>query len=97
MSERQKHERLDRAHQAAIRGDKFKLFLADPDVDAFFVAYERDQVERMLRADVGDDDARRSCALKLSAMREFRSFLATAVKVGDQASATLLKEATSHE
>ena len=96
MSDRQ-HDKLERAHRAAARGDRFRLFLADPDVGAFFAAYERDRVDDMAKADVCDDDGRRAAALRLRAMREFHSFLTSAVQAGDKASETLMKEAKSNE
>jgi len=77
-----------------MRGERFRSFVADPDVAAFFKAYEADRIERLLRAGAADDDARRSAALEINAMREFKSFITSAIAAGDHASTILQKENT---
>jgi len=92
---RDETQRLDRASQAAMRGERFRDFMADGDVAAFFAAYERDHIERMLKAGPGEDDTRRDAALAISAMREFRAFIHAAILAGARASETLRKENTT--
>ncbi len=87
-------DRLERANHAAMRGERFRTFVADPDVAAFFDGYEKRLVEAMLSAVAADDDARRSAALQINAMREFRNFLTTGVFVGSQAREILERENT---
>ena len=85
-------ERLARAQHARDRGERFKAFLQDPDVVEIFAAYERDQLNDMLKASPTDDDARRACALAINAMRAFRAFLSAAVVSGETAGETLKRE-----
>lgn len=75
-----------------MRAEKFAAFMSDPDVVAFFAAYERDQVETMLRAATTDDDARRAASLSIKAMREFRAFITGGIAAGDRALETLKRE-----
>ncbi len=89
---RDETERLDRAAQSAMRGDRFRLFMTDPDVIAFFDAYERDHINRMLNAQPSDDDTRRDGAIRIHAMREFRAFIKAAIAAGDKSAETLRKE-----
>lgn len=89
---RDETERLDRAAQSAMRGDRFRLFMSDPDVIAFFDAYERDHVERMLSVAPTDHESRQGEAMLINAMREFRAFIKAAIAAGDRSAETLRKE-----
>ena len=75
-----------------MRGERFRSFIADPDVAAFFKAYEADRSEKLLHAGAADDRARQSAALEINAMREFKNFIVSAIAVGDHASTILQKE-----
>lgn len=84
-------ERLERAGHSVIRAEKFRAFMADPDVRAFLDAYERDNVRKMLSAPLADDEARREAAVAINAMREFVAFVSQAINAG-ALSAKLLSE-----
>ncbi len=92
--DRDKTARLDRASQTAMQGERFRMFLSDPGIVAFFDAYEKDAMSALLKCQPTDDDGRRAAALKINAMRDLRSFLSAAIASGDQASETLKRENT---
>lgn len=87
--------RLDRAANSVRRAEKFAAFLADPDIAAYFAAYERDQIENMIKAVPTDDEQRRSAALMINAMREFRGFLMSAIASGET-SLNVLRESADN-
>ncbi len=92
MNDDRKREALERAQHAVRRSETFQRFVDDPDIKAFFDAYERDCINQMLRAAPTDDDTRRAQALRANAMRELRSFLSSAVVSGERALKTLMKD-----
>lgn len=83
---------LGRLQHARDRGERFKTFLDDPDVAAFFTAYERVEIDAMLKASPTDDETRRAHALAINSMRAFRAFLSAAVVSGETAGDTLKRD-----
>lgn len=92
MKDDRKAERLERASASVLRAEKFQKIVADPDVQAFFAAYERDRIEAMLKALPLDHDGRQSAALEISAMRAFKGSLANAIAAGERSLEVLSKD-----
>jgi hypothetical protein len=84
--------RLERASASVLRAEKFQRFVDDPDVVAFFAAYERDRIEAMVRALPLDHDGRQAAAMQISAMREFKAFIASAITAGERSLDILKKD-----
>lgn len=85
-------DRLQRASTSVLRAEKFQRFIDDPDVAAFFDAYERDRVEAMLRASPLDHDARQEAAMQVQAMRQFKAFISSAIVAGERSLEVLNKD-----
>ena len=94
MSDVKARERLDRALKGFERSERFQSFVNDPDVAAFFAAYEADRIKAMVAAAPTDDQTRKDEALRLHAMREFRLFLGAAIQSGDAALKIIEREKT---
>ena len=62
-----------------IRGEQAKRALSDPLIKEALGQIERDAVERMLAADIKDDEARYRLVLLIQVIREVRNYL-TSVK-----------------
>jgi len=87
-------ERLDRALKGFERSERFQSFVTDPDVAAFFTAYEADRIMAIVAAAPTDDQTRKDEALRLHAMREFRDFMRGAINAGDAALKIIERERT---
>lgn len=92
MRDDRQADRLERASASVLRAEKFQKIVDDPDVQRFFAAYERDRVEAMLKALPLDHDGRQSAALQISAMREFKAYLAAAITAGERSLDVLNKD-----
>lgn len=72
----------ERAADQIDRGIAAARLIEDPVVIAFFDAERKRLVDEMIAAPIADDDARRTAALKLQAIADLRSHLASTAALG---------------
>lgn len=72
----------ERDHDQIERGLAAARLLDDNVVIAFFDAERKRLVDEMIDAPVADDDARRAAALKLQALSDLKSHLASSAALG---------------
>lgn len=72
----------ERAQDQIERGMAAARLIEDPVVLAYFDSERKRLVDEMIAAPIADDEARRSAALKLQALSDFRSNLTSTAAFG---------------
>ncbi len=91
MTDRSEQARQDRLQATSAKGREL-LPLQGAAIQALFELRETQLINRMITANPGDDESRRSAALELRALRDLRSWIASTVRAGSAATDRLEKQ-----
>ncbi len=90
MTDRSKAAQIERLHVSIALADRLAVLLSD-EVQAIFDDEKNKLTAKMIDAAPDDDDTRRSAALELRALQQFRARLQSIATAGRQSSTTLEK------